>query len=202
MNILIYTCDYKPMLGGVAEYLYNVAKEMSKRHHVVVLAPDMKGATSFDKKQPFSTYRYWNNTVHDTLLSGFNLLKVVKEEQIDRIFVGMYYPSGFVTYLTSALHKKPYVIGTHAVEILEAKGKRNHYDGCAYASLRRAVEYSPQADTQQKNSRFSAFQRKRYISCTTVLTKDVSQKNSGEKKTNRSYYSLLPGSSITKDKIW
>ena len=122
MRILFYTCDYKPMLGGIGEYLYNLALEMSKRHDVFVLAPDLPGSREFDEKQPFTTYRYAHTRLKDNLTSAFDLRRIIKKERIDVVFAGMYYPTGLLTYLVTRFRPVPYVVQTYAVEILETKG--------------------------------------------------------------------------------
>ena len=48
MNILIFSTDYKPKSGGIAEYTHQVAKHFEKMNHsVVVLSILITGASQF-----------------------------------------------------------------------------------------------------------------------------------------------------------
>jgi phosphatidyl-myo-inositol dimannoside synthase len=119
MKILFFTCDYKPMLGGIAEYTHNIALEMSRRHEVIVLAPHVEGCERFDKEQPFRTIRYRNTMLKNHLLSITDLWRLVRKERPDVIFNAMYYPAGLLSYWVSRFTKTPYTVSAHAVEVLE-----------------------------------------------------------------------------------
>lgn len=50
MNILIVAFDFKPLIGGVAEYTHQVVSFFSERgHNVIVFSPHMEGDKEFDK---------------------------------------------------------------------------------------------------------------------------------------------------------
>ncbi len=58
MNILFYTKEFPPEVGGIETYTYNVANYFAKfGHNVVVAVRHMPGDAEFDRRQRFRVER-------------------------------------------------------------------------------------------------------------------------------------------------
>lgn len=56
--VVVFSGDYKPLTGGVAEHAYRVACALRRKGlRVIVLGPSMPGADAFDREAGFPAYR-------------------------------------------------------------------------------------------------------------------------------------------------
>lgn len=126
MKTLIITMEYPPQIGGIASYVYNLAKNISD---VLVYAPKMPGDAEFDKKNPWKVCRrkpyfflMWPRWVK-MLIQVWN---IVEKEKIEKIYVHHALPAGYVAYLLKKFKRIPYVIFFHGTDLeLGIKNKKN-----------------------------------------------------------------------------
>ncbi|MFQ5866786.1 MAG: glycosyltransferase family 4 protein [bacterium] len=122
MNILILSTDYKPHFGGIAEHTYQVARSLYKSGtNVIVLAPFIKGCSSFDNKQGFKTYRVPNIPILRGVLFFLSALFLCCRFQIDYIYVSITFLCGEIAYILSYISKLKYIVAIHGYEVMCAK---------------------------------------------------------------------------------
>jgi len=118
MNILIFSTDYKPKSGGIAEYTHQVAKHFEKMNHsIVVLSVSMSGGKEFDNNQNFNTYRIPDIHYFRSLWFLFTLIKLVKRHNIEYIFSTITHPCGEIAWLVSRFINVKTVITVHGYEV-------------------------------------------------------------------------------------
>lgn len=128
MKTLIVTLEYPPQIGGVASYVYNLAKNLP-REDVVVYAPKMAGDAEFDKKTPWKVFRgrqfslfLWPRWIK-MLVEMWNL---VEKENIKKIYVHHALPVGYAAYLIKKFKRIPYTIFFHGTDLkVGLAGKKN-----------------------------------------------------------------------------
>lgn len=103
MKTLLFTLEYPPFLGGVANYYGNIVKNWPESISVL----DNNGGKLIAGWLPF--FRW--------LPSFFVLSKIVKKEKISHILVGHILPLGTVAYLYFKLAKIPYSIFLHGMDL-------------------------------------------------------------------------------------
>jgi len=120
---LLVTIDFPPKLGGVAQYYQNICSNLPK-DKIVVLTNKLEGSAEFDKQQQYKIYR------KDLLYKIFwpkwlkmikQIKKIVKQENIEQIYVGQILPVGEAAMLVNL----PMIIFTHGMDItMPQKNKR------------------------------------------------------------------------------
>lgn len=119
MNILIFSTDYKPNTGGIAEYTYQVAKHFQKKgHYVVVLSIKMPGSKEFDRKQSFKTVRVANSFLLSCWRLTYALISIAKQYKIEYVFSTITHPCGEITYLLGKFLKYKAVVAVHGYEVM------------------------------------------------------------------------------------
>ena len=119
MATLIFSTDYPPLIGGLATYSYQIAKNLSKLEEVIVLAPYYKKSRGFDKKQNFSTIRIINIWGIRELLFLIYLVCFIKRHRPAKILNILWFPCGFLTFIVTRLFKAPYFVAAHGSEMLD-----------------------------------------------------------------------------------
>ncbi|MBL7197577.1 MAG: glycosyltransferase family 4 protein [Candidatus Omnitrophica bacterium] len=120
MNILFISFDYPPLLGGIAEVSYRVAKSLSESEDtLVVIAPAVGEYKEFDNKNNINTIRITNIIIIREIVLFFVMLYSVFKFKIDVIQNLTWYPSAAISYFVSILTKVPYVIYVHAMDYFE-----------------------------------------------------------------------------------
>lgn len=121
MRILIPAFDYKPQNGGVATYAYELASELKRqKHDVLVLAPNQPDDKDFDKATDINTVRY---TAPKKALLAFKtiesiILKHTLQFKPDVIFCPLWFPDAACSHLAlKALPKTQLFIAAHGTEI-------------------------------------------------------------------------------------
>lgn len=129
MKPLIISLEYRPQVGGIASYVYNLATHWPN-YEAVVLAPkwpDKKVAADFDAAQPFKTYRrnlYW--PIWPRWLGVlWSAARIAKKEKCDCIFVEHCLPVGYAAWFIKKLKKIPYFVFFHGTDLEMATAKRN-----------------------------------------------------------------------------
>ena len=86
MKILLFTLEYPPFKGGIANYYGNIVKHWPKPNEIFVL--------DNNKNKLIKNWLYpkW-------LLAFFQLKKVIKKNKIEHILIGHILPLGTITYL-------------------------------------------------------------------------------------------------------
>jgi phosphatidylinositol alpha-1,6-mannosyltransferase len=122
MNILLFTLEYPPFKGGVANYYYNVVKYWPSCSNASAGKPKPSNifVLNNNKNQLIKTWFFpkW-------LLALYYLYKEIKTKKIDHILVGQILPLGTVAYLVTKLTKTPYSVFIHGMDFtFTQKSKR------------------------------------------------------------------------------
>lgn len=103
MKTLLFTLEYPPFLGGVANYYGNLVEHWPEQGGIIVLNDNENALIG-------KGWLKW-------LPSFFALNKKVKEEKIGHILVGHILPLGTVAYFYSKLTKTPYSVFLHGMDL-------------------------------------------------------------------------------------
>ena len=128
MKTLIIALEYPPQIGGVASYVYNLAKNMPGED-VVVYAPKIAGGADFDKKNSWKVVRgkpyflfFWPRWIKMLI----EIWDLVEKEKIKMIYVHHALPAGYVAYLLKKFKHIPYIVFFHGTDLnLALKTKKN-----------------------------------------------------------------------------
>lgn len=125
-NVLMFSTDYKPNRGGIAEHAYQVAKHLNQLgYKVVVLTISKRGCAEFDRDQPFLTYRVPSVPLFGKLLLFLYLLKICRREKIEYIYSAITSPCCELAYLGSFFRNYKNIVVVHGYEIsYDSKGLR------------------------------------------------------------------------------
>ncbi|MDO9399090.1 MAG: glycosyltransferase family 4 protein [bacterium] len=97
MKTLLFTLEYPPWRGGVANYYGNLVKYWPEPSEVFVL----------DKK---------NGLINNWFFALLKLWQVVKQKKINYVLVGQILPLGTATYLISKIIKIKYAVFLHGMD--------------------------------------------------------------------------------------
>jgi phosphatidylinositol alpha-1,6-mannosyltransferase len=115
MKTLLFTLEYPPFKGGVANYYENLVKHWPKPDEIFVL--DNVDNSLISKK----IWPRW-------LPALFKLAKVVKRKKINHVLVGQILPLGTVAYLASKFKKFEYSIIIHGLDFsLASRGLKKRW---------------------------------------------------------------------------
>ena len=115
MNTLLFTLEYPPFHGGVANYYKNLVKYWPKSN--IFVLQNNKGQL-INSKLPFLKW----------IPSFYQLWKNIRTNRIDHVIVGHILPLGTVTYLISKLLKIEYSVILHGMDFSFAtKNKRKKF---------------------------------------------------------------------------
>lgn len=101
MKIVIVTLEYAPQVGGIASYVYNVAKHVPP-NQVAVVAPAQKGDKDYDKNMPWPTFRvkpFFSFLWPRWLRLYFALRKLLKKEKDAHLHIHHVLPLGTIALL-------------------------------------------------------------------------------------------------------
>ncbi|MBY0383514.1 glycosyltransferase family 4 protein [bacterium] len=125
-KILVPSFDFKPLLGGVANYVHEVCLALKTEHHceIEILARQLPGCQTYDQSSPFKIHRL---TTPDTAFLAlpkwtFEIQKIIKATKPDLIFCPLWFPDATAVYLAQKFLKTeiPYFIAVHAMEVVES----------------------------------------------------------------------------------
>ena len=125
---LLVTMDFPPLLGGIAEYYFNLVKKMPN-NEIVVLADTTNYKSSTNYKLQITNYNfkvYYKNFFTKFiwphwLFLIWQIYKVVKQEKVQKIWVGQILPVGTAVWMVSKILKIPYFITCHGNDLLRAR---------------------------------------------------------------------------------
>ncbi len=112
MNVLLFTLEYPPCRGGVANYYGSLVKYWPEPDNIYVL--DNHDYKLLSKRAPFLKW----------LPSLVNLWLTVKEKRIDYILAGNILPLGTVAYLINKFLNIKYAVILHGMDFSYAIKKR------------------------------------------------------------------------------
>ena len=120
-TILMPAYDFKPLLGGVANYGHELAVQFSKRARVHVLTRELRGMEEFDQNVPYRITRI--RTPQSGLLSfplfARTLRRLIRLHLPDAIFCPMWFPDGAACRWALGGAPIPYFVAAHGTEVFE-----------------------------------------------------------------------------------
>ena len=120
-RILIPAYDFKPMLGGVANYGHELAVQFSKRARVHVVARKLPGMEESDRHAPYAVSR--TAAPASGLLSiplfARRIRRILRVEPPDVIFCPTWFPDGVACRWALDEMPIPYFVAAHGTELFE-----------------------------------------------------------------------------------
>ena len=120
-TILIPAYDFKPLLGGVANYGHELAVQFSKRARVHVLSRKLPGMEEFDQGLPYKVSRI--RAPHSALVSfpifARTLRRLIRLHPPDAVFCPMWFPDGAACRWALNGAPIPYFVAAHGTEVFE-----------------------------------------------------------------------------------
>ncbi len=120
-TILIPAYDFKPLLGGIANYGHELAVQFSKRARVHVLSRKLPGMEEFDQRLPYKVSRI--RTPPSALLSfplfARTLRRLIRQQPPDAVFCPMWFPDGAACRWALKRAPIPYFVAVHGTEVFE-----------------------------------------------------------------------------------
>jgi len=132
-KILFLTDDFPPVSGGISTYSYEITKNLADSgEDIIVLAPRYKGYQIFDKneKQKLKIirkslpFKFKHSYYIKTIIQFFYLIYYVRKFNIKLIHCATWIPCGVAALLLYKIWRKPYIITTYALELLEPQQSR------------------------------------------------------------------------------
>jgi len=120
-TILIPAYDFKPLLGGIANYGHELAVQFSKRARVHVLSRKLPGMEEFDQRLPYNVSRI--RAPHSALFSfplfARTLRRLIRLHPPDAVFCPMWFPDGAACRWALKGAPIPYFVAAHGTEVFE-----------------------------------------------------------------------------------
>ena len=123
---LLFTIDFPPNFGGVANYYREICEHLPSDKIVVLTIRDDRAGENrkfykIYRKNLLTKLAIWPKW----LPSFWHLYKIIKKEKIKTVLVGQVLPLGTVAMILSKIMKFNYIVLTHSFDILIAqKSKR------------------------------------------------------------------------------
>jgi phosphatidylinositol alpha-1,6-mannosyltransferase len=116
---LVVTNDFPPRVGGVQQYVWNLARELPA-DRLAVLAPNWPGWRAHDAEQPFPVHRWPSGFLWPTRDLSRRVRSLVREHQAEVVMFGHGIPLPLLGPALSAAGI-PYVVLTHGMEAWAAR---------------------------------------------------------------------------------
>ncbi|HWN18587.1 MAG TPA: glycosyltransferase family 4 protein [Gemmatimonadales bacterium] len=120
-TILIPAYDFKPLLGGVANYAHELAVLFSKRARVHVVSRRLPGMEDFDQNLPYTITRI--RAPHSALLSiplfARALRPLIRAHPPDAVFCPTWLPEGAACWQALGKAPIPYFVAAHGTEVFD-----------------------------------------------------------------------------------
>jgi phosphatidyl-myo-inositol dimannoside synthase len=141
-TILIPAYDFKPLLGGVANYGHELAVQFSRQARVQVLSRKLPGMEEFDKNLPYEITRI--RTPESGLLSfplfARALRRMIRLQPPGAVFCPMWFPDGAACRWALRGTHIPYYVAAHGTEVFEDfTGMKNSVKTLLLRRLKRKV---------------------------------------------------------------
>jgi phosphatidylinositol alpha-1,6-mannosyltransferase len=120
-RILIPAYDFKPLLGGVANYVHELAVQFSRRARVHVVSRKLPGMEDFDRNLPYAITRIRTpySAVFTTPLFTRTLRELIRREPPDAILCPMWLPDGAACRWALRGAPIPYFVAAHGTEVFK-----------------------------------------------------------------------------------
>ena len=120
-SILIPAYDFKPLLGGVANYGHELAVQFSKCARVRVVSRKLPGSEEFDRNLPYEVTRI--RTPYSGLgsfpLFARAIRRMIQRDPPDVIFCLMWFPDAAACRLAMRPAAIPYFVAAHGTEVFD-----------------------------------------------------------------------------------
>ena len=120
-SILIPAYDFKPLLGGIANYGHELAVQFSKSARVHVVSRQLPGMDEFDRDLPYQLTRI--PTPYSALrtfpLFYRTLRPLIRREKPDFIFCPMWFPDASAARWAMKGLPVPYFVVAHGTEVFD-----------------------------------------------------------------------------------
>jgi phosphatidyl-myo-inositol dimannoside synthase len=115
---LIVTNDFPPRMGGVQQYVFNLAANLPP-DRVAVLAPNWPGAREHDDALPFAVHRWPADRLLPTGEAERRAASLARQHRADVVLFGHGFP---LPLMGRRLARRgyPYVVLTHGAEVWQA----------------------------------------------------------------------------------
>jgi phosphatidylinositol alpha-1,6-mannosyltransferase len=118
-SFLVFTIDYKPCTGGIAEHAYKVAHALKRRgSYVAVLAPHVDGCEEFDRQAGLLTVRVRQKGLWSYLPYLWALSRMVREHGIDYVYCATFHPCTLICAVASVFASFEYAVAIHGFEVI------------------------------------------------------------------------------------
>jgi phosphatidylinositol alpha-1,6-mannosyltransferase len=119
VKTLLFSVDYKPMPGGIAEHTHQLARHLQQDgDDVVILTTKMGGDRQFDDEQPFPIYRTTSVPILKVIILFLYFPWIIYKYKIEWVYCPMWYPTGVIAILFSLITNIDIAIGVHAHEVV------------------------------------------------------------------------------------
>jgi phosphatidylinositol alpha-1,6-mannosyltransferase len=116
---MVFSVDYKPQPGGIAEHAYRIALHLHRLGApVCVLAPEHPGCGEFDGEQPFPTYRVPAWPGFDTVVYLLYALGIIVKRNVEVVYCATAHPCGAICLVLRPLVRFRYTLTIHAHEVV------------------------------------------------------------------------------------
>lgn len=119
-KIFIPSYDFKPALGGVANYVHEIALAWTKMgHQVLILARAQDGDTTFDSKVPYKVIRIRTPKMAFLSVPFFtrHIRSLAADFKPNYIYCPLWFPDGAAVYFSKVYTKIPFYIAAHGSEV-------------------------------------------------------------------------------------
>lgn len=118
-GVVVFTTDYKPATGGIAEHAYRVALGLQETGlEVTVLAPELEGCDAFDADQPFGTRRIPRLRGLEWPLYASVLFHLAASGRAQLVYCATSHPCGLICALLNAVVSLWFTVTIHAHEAI------------------------------------------------------------------------------------
>jgi phosphatidyl-myo-inositol dimannoside synthase len=141
-TIIIPVYDFKPLLGGVANYVHELAVQFSRRARVHVLSRNLPGMEDFDQDLPYQITRIAvpTSTWGSYPLFARALRSIMRQQPPDAIFCPTWLPDGAAARSAIGSEAIPYFVAAHGMEVFDnSLNIRNRIRTVLTRGLKRSV---------------------------------------------------------------
>jgi phosphatidylinositol alpha-1,6-mannosyltransferase len=116
---MVFSVDYKPQPGGIAEHAHKVAIHLHRAGTpVCVLAPRRDGWRAFDRAQPFATYRVPAIPGLDLVLYFLSGLFLIRRHRVDIVYCATSHPCALISRMLRWAIRLRFTVTVHAHEVV------------------------------------------------------------------------------------
>lgn len=118
-GVMVFSADYKPRPGGIAEHAYKIACHFRARGaRVIVLAPAFEGYRDFDGGAPFETFRVARLPVLDLAVYLFVAFHLIVSRRVGLVYCATSHPCAWICRLLRPFVSFRFTVTIHAHEVV------------------------------------------------------------------------------------